>query len=102
MSLDCEIRGILNAPAISTACRNHISCFRLLYLKKLDGYPVIREVEEEETEELSGTMDLHEIDRMAKQDDEDDEEEGEENKSANDRNTEDADEITVATSDRED
>eukprot|EP00095_Tigriopus_kingsejongensis_P007799 snap_masked-scaffold370_size193435-processed-gene-0.22 protein:Tk07799 transcript:snap_masked-scaffold370_size193435-processed-gene-0.22-mRNA-1 annotation:"dynein light chain axonemal" len=38
---------------------------RLLYLKKLDGYPVIREVEEEETEELSGTMDLQEIDRMA-------------------------------------
>lgn len=48
---------------------------RLLYLKKLDGFPVIREVEEEEAEEVSGTMDLQEIDRMANNADEDDAEE---------------------------
>ena len=45
---------------------------RLLYLRKLDGFPVIREVEEEETEEVSGTLDLQEIDRMAQDDDDED------------------------------
>ena len=36
----------------------------------MDGFPVIREVEEEATEEVSGTLDLNEIDRMAQDDDE--------------------------------
>ena len=45
---------------------------RLLFLRKLDGFPVIREVEEQEKEEQSGTLDLQEIDRMAADDDDDD------------------------------
>ncbi len=38
---------------------------RLLVLKKLDGYPVIREVLEEEKEEEMTTMDIREIQNMA-------------------------------------
>jgi len=38
---------------------------RLMYLRKLDGFPVIRESEEEATEEVSGTLDLEEIEQMA-------------------------------------
>ena len=55
---------------------------RLLYLRKLDGFPVIREVEEEETEELSGTLDLQEIDRMAADDDDDDDDDEEDSTKA--------------------
>ncbi len=47
---------------------------RLLYLRKLDGFPVIRENEEEATEEVSGTLDLEEINRMAEDSDEEDDE----------------------------
>ncbi len=47
---------------------------RLLFLRKLDGFPVIRENEEEATEEVSGTLDLEEINRMAEDSDEDDDE----------------------------
>ena len=66
---------------------------RLLYLKKLDGYPVIRNVEVAEEEETDEVLQMEEIDRMANEgdeeveeeekgeededDDEDDEEEGE-------------------------
>jgi hypothetical protein len=38
---------------------------RLLVLKKLDGYPVIREVMEEEKEEEMTTLDMKEIQNMA-------------------------------------
>ena len=40
---------------------------RLLVLKKLDGYPVIREVLEEEKEEEMTTMDIREIQNMAEE-----------------------------------
>ncbi len=46
---------------------------RLLYLRKLDGFPVIRENEEEATEEVLGTLDIEEINRMAEDSDEEDE-----------------------------
>ena len=39
---------------------------RLLYLKKLDGFPVIREAENNDDEEVSSTMDIEEIDRLAR------------------------------------
>ncbi len=46
---------------------------RLLYLRKLDGFPVIRESEEEAAEETGdGTLDLEEINRMAEDSDQDD------------------------------
>ncbi len=45
-----------------------------MFLRKLDGFPVIRENEEEATEEVSGTLDLEEINRMAEDSDEDDDE----------------------------
>ncbi len=51
---------------------------RLLYLRKLDGFPVIRDSEEEATEELSGTLDLEEIERMAADSDENEDDEDEE------------------------
>ena len=38
---------------------------RLLYLKKLDGYPVIRNVEVAEEEETDEVLQMDEIDRMA-------------------------------------
>ena len=39
----------------------------------MNTFPLVdREMEEEETEELSGTLDLQEINRMARGDDEDD------------------------------
>jgi dynein light chain 1 len=38
---------------------------RLLYLKKLDGFPVIREVEGDDEEEVSSTLDMNEIDLLA-------------------------------------
>ena len=38
---------------------------RLLYLKKLDGFPVIRMMVEEDIEEVTSTMDIKEIARMA-------------------------------------
>jgi len=38
-----------------------------LVLKKLDGYPVIREVLEEEKEEEMTTMDIREIQNMAEE-----------------------------------
>jgi ribosomal silencing factor RsfS len=38
---------------------------RLLVLKKLDGYPVIREVLDEEKEEDVTTLDIREIQNMA-------------------------------------
>ena len=38
---------------------------RLIYLKKLDGFPVIRMVVEEDIEEVTSTMDIKEIARMA-------------------------------------
>ena len=43
---------------------------RLLVLKKLDGYPVIREVMEEEKEEEMTTLDMKEIQNMAEKLDE--------------------------------
>ena len=43
---------------------------RLLVLKKLDGYPVIREVMEEEKEEEMTTRDMKEIQNMAEKLDE--------------------------------
>ena len=39
---------------------------RLLYLKKLDGYPVIREQENNDEEEVCQYMDIEEIDRLAR------------------------------------
>ncbi len=39
---------------------------RLLYLKKLDGFPVIREADHDDDEEVSSTLDIEEIDRMVK------------------------------------
>ena len=38
---------------------------RLLYLKKLDGFPVIRMVIDNDTEEVNSTLDIKEIQRMA-------------------------------------
>lgn len=49
---------------------------RLLILKKLDGFPVIREVDKDDEEEVSSILDMNEIDRLAKG--ESDEEESEE------------------------
>ena len=46
---------------------------RLLFLKKLDGFPVIREQENNDDEEVSSTMDIEEIDRLARDYEEDDE-----------------------------
>ena len=43
---------------------------RLLVVKKLDGYPVIREVMEEEKEEEMTTLDMKEIQNMAEKLDE--------------------------------
>ena len=40
---------------------------RLLVLKKLDGYPVIREVLEKEEEEEMTTLDMKEIQNMAEE-----------------------------------
>ena len=34
--------------------------------KKLDGFPVIREAENNDDEEVSSTMDIEEIDRLAR------------------------------------
>ena len=42
----------------------------MLVLKKLDGYPVIREVMEEEKEEEMTTLDMKEIQNMAEKLDE--------------------------------
>ena len=39
---------------------------RLLILKKLDGYPVIREVDNDDEEEVSSVLDMAEIDRLAR------------------------------------
>ena len=39
---------------------------RLLFLKKLDGYPVIREVDNDDEEEVSSVLDMAEIDRLAR------------------------------------
>jgi dynein light chain 1 len=39
---------------------------RLMYLKKLDGFPVIRGSDANDDEEVSSTLDIDEIDRMAK------------------------------------
>lgn len=50
---------------------------RLLFLKKLDGYPVIRELDNDEEEEVSSILDMNEIDRLAKGDSDDEEEEEE-------------------------
>ena len=36
------------------------------FLKKLDGYPVIRELDNDEEEEVSSILDMNEIDRLAK------------------------------------
>ncbi len=44
----------------------------LLYLRKLNGFLVITENEEEATEEVSGTLDLEEINRMAEDSEEED------------------------------
>jgi len=51
---------------------------RLLILKKLDGYPVIRELDNDEEEEVSSILDMNEIDRLAKGDSDDEEENEEE------------------------
>ena len=53
---DCASAGAYNDQVIR----------RLLYLKKLDGYPVIREAENNDDEEVSSTMDIEEIDRLAR------------------------------------
>ena len=37
-----------------------------MILKKLDGFPVIREVDNDDAEEVSSTLDMEEIDRLAK------------------------------------
>ena len=39
---------------------------RLLYLKKLDGYPVIREREDNDDDEVRSTLDAEEIENMAR------------------------------------
>ena len=39
---------------------------RLLCLKKLDGYPVIRELDNDEDEEVSSLLDMNEIEKLAK------------------------------------
>ncbi len=39
---------------------------RLIYLKKLDGYPVIRDLGVEEEEEVDSVLDMEEIDRLAR------------------------------------
>lgn len=46
---------------------------RLLFLRKLDGFPVIRESEEEAAEEQTGILDLEEIERMAADSDQEEE-----------------------------
>ena len=40
--------------------------FLFRFLKKLDGYPVIREVDNDDEEEVSSILDMNEIDRLAK------------------------------------
>ena len=50
---------------------------RLLYLKKLDGYPVIRNVEVAEEEETDEVLQMDEIDRMANEGDEEEVEDAE-------------------------
>lgn len=49
---------------------------RLLILKKLDGFPVIREADKDDEEEVSSILDMNEIDKLARGDS--DEEESEE------------------------
>ena len=39
---------------------------RLLFLKKLDGYPVIRDMDNDEDEEVNSLLDMEEIEKMAK------------------------------------
>ena len=39
---------------------------RLLYLKKLDGYPVIRTTDNEDDEDVKSTLDADEIENMAR------------------------------------
>ena len=39
---------------------------RLLFLKKLDGYPVIRELDNDDEEEVSSLLDMNEIEKLAK------------------------------------
>ena len=50
---------------------------RLLYLKKLDGFPVIRMLVEEDNEDVNSTMDIKEIQRMAGDFDDEDKDEDE-------------------------
>ena len=42
---------------------------RLLFLKKLDGYPVIRDMDNDEDEEVNSLLDMEEIEKMAKGED---------------------------------
>ena len=39
---------------------------RLLFLKKLDGYPVIRELDNDDEEEVSSLLDMNEIEKLAR------------------------------------
>jgi hypothetical protein len=48
---------------------------RLLYLKKLDGFPVIRMLVEEDNEDVTSTLDIKEIQQMAGDFDDEDKEE---------------------------
>ena len=48
---------------------------RLLKLKKLDGFPVIRDEVEEDEDDVKSTLDMDEIEDMTRGDEGDDEEE---------------------------
>ena len=39
---------------------------RLLILKKLDGYPVIRELDNDDEEEVTSLLDMNEIEKLAR------------------------------------
>ena len=56
----------LEEDCSSTAMYTENVIRRLLHLKKLDGYPVIREQESNEAEVECEFMDIEEIDRLAR------------------------------------
>ena len=69
---------------------------RLLYLKKLDGFPVIRNVEVAEEEEVNEVLEMEEIDRMANEgDDDEDEDENEDDEDEDEDDDEDGNDEDV-------
>ena len=71
---------------------NSFSFQRLLYLKKLDGYPVIRNVEVAEEEETDEVLQMDEIDRMANEGDEEEVEDAEKGEEEEDEDEDDEEE----------